>query len=367
MNEVVIFPFYAKVALILTAIVLVLTILFLGQHILIPIFMALLFGILLSPFVRFLNDRIKLPNVISSSIAVVLFTIIIAIIIIIVSIQIGNFSSEIKNIKTNIAIHYHTIQIWIKNSFNISYHDQNEYIQDVRSNSLSSENILSENTLTSVTDVLLNFLLVPLYTFLFLLYKNLCLQFLYKLVKKNRYEKLTDILLNIKLSVQSYLVGLIIEMVIVSSLTSIGFMIIGLQYAVLLGVITGILNLIPYVGILVAGLLSIIASLSGTAHVNIVAGVIIVNLIVQLIDNNVLVPLVVSSKVKINAIASIVGIIVGSSIAGVAGMFLAIPIIAILKVIFDRIDALTPFGLLLGDTLPKVSKYALIKKVKHSP
>jgi predicted PurR-regulated permease PerM len=139
-------------------------------------------------------------------------------------------------------------------------------------------------------------------------------------------------------------------------------MIIGLQYALLLGIITGLLNLVPYVGILIAGVLSIIASLSGTEHVNIVAGVIIVNLIVQLIDNNLLVPLVVSSKVKINAIASIIGIIIGGSIAGVAGMFLAIPIIAILKVIFDRVEALSPWGLMLGDTIPNTSKYSLLKK-----
>jgi predicted PurR-regulated permease PerM len=151
-------------------------------------------------------------------------------------------------------------------------------------------------------------------------------------------------------------------MAMVSTLTSIGFMIIGLEYAFLLGVITGILNLIPYVGILMAGLLSIVASLSHAAGINIILGVVVVNVIVQLIDNNLLVPLVVSSKVKINAIASIVGIIVGGSIAGVAGMFLAIPIMAILKVIFDRIDGLTPWGLILGDNITKPSKYSLIKK-----
>ena len=362
MNETIEFPFYTKAAIILMTVVLVMVILFIGQHIFIPIFLALLFAILLSPFVNFLNRRLSIPNVISSSIAVVTFTIIIAIVILIVSIQIGDFSGEIKNIKANIAIHYHNIQQWIQNSFNISYREQDKYMKDVRSNSLTTENILSGSTINSVADVLLNFLLVPLYTFLFLLYKNLCLQFLHAVVKKNGHETLNDILLNIKLSVQSYLVGLITEMAIVSTLTSIGFMIIGLEYAFLLGVITGILNLIPYVGILIAGLLSIVASLSGAAGINIILGVVVVNVIVQLIDNNLLVPLVVSSKVKINAIASIVGIIVGGSIAGVAGMFLAIPIMAILKVIFDRVDGLTPWGLILGDNITKPSKYSLIKK-----
>ena len=242
MNEIIKFPFYAKVVIILIGIVLIMSILFLGQHILIPIFMALLFAILLSPIVNFLNYRIRIPNIISSSIAVILFSIIIAFIILIVSIQISDFSGELENIKNNIAIHYHSIQIWVKNNFNISYSEQNKYLKDVRSNSLTAENILSENNLTSVTDVLLNIILVPLYTFLFLLYKNLCLHFLHSIVAKNSQKKLNDILVNIKLVVQSYLVGLIIEMVIVSILTTIGFMIIGLQYALLLGIITGLMN-----------------------------------------------------------------------------------------------------------------------------
>jgi predicted PurR-regulated permease PerM len=170
---------------------------------------------------------------------------------------------------------------------------------------------------------------------------------------KKRYI-LEDILIHVKSSVQRYLVGIIIEMIIVSTLTSIGFMIIGVQYAVLLGIITGLLNLIPYVGILSAGLLSIFATLGGESDLNIVLGVIVVNVIVQLIDNNLVVPLIVSSNVRINAMASIIGIIIGGSLLGIAGMFLAIPLIAILKVVFDRVDSLKPIGLLLGDVMPKV-------------
>ncbi len=138
-------------------------------------------------------------------------------------------------------------------------------------------------------------------------------------------------------------------------------MIIGVEYAFLLGVITGILNLIPYVGILIAGLLSMAASLTGSAELSIVVGVIVVNVIVQFVDNNFLVPMIVSSKVEINALVSIVGIIVGGAIAGVSGMFLAIPLIAIMKVIFDRIDELKPWGYLMGDDIPKTFEWRKVK------
>jgi predicted PurR-regulated permease PerM len=138
-------------------------------------------------------------------------------------------------------------------------------------------------------------------------------------------------------------------------------MIIGVKYAILLGVITGILNLIPYIGILFAGILSILASLTGSPDLSIISGVIIVNSIVQLIDNNILTPMIVSSKVEINAFVSIIGIIIGGAVAGISGMFLAIPILAILKVIFDRIESLAPWGYLMGDHLPKTYTWRNIK------
>jgi predicted PurR-regulated permease PerM len=172
---------------------------------------------------------------------------------------------------------------------------------------------------------------------------------------------LQTILYQVKISIQSYIIGLIIQMIAVSTLTTIGFMIIGVKYAIVLGIITGLLNLIPYIGILFAGLLSIIATLTGSPDLSLIVGVIIVIVIVQIIDNNLLVTLIVSSKVKINAFASIVGIIIGGAIAGFAGMFLAIPMIAILKVIFDRIEPLEPWGYLMGDDLPKTYTWHNIK------
>jgi hypothetical protein len=77
--------------------------------------------------------------------------------------------------------------------------------------------------------------------------------------------------------------------------------------------------------------------------------------VVQFLDNNILMPRIVGSKVKINALASIVGVIVGGSMAGVSGMFLSLPIIAVLKIIFDRSENFKQWGVLFGDEKPKFS------------
>ncbi len=71
-------------------------------------------------------------------------------------------------------------------------------------------------------------------------------------------------------------------------------------------------------------------------------------------------------KCRINALVSIVGVLVGGAIAGVSGMFLSIPVIAMMKVVFDRVEGLEAWGIFLGDQTPKEAKGSLfgLKKEK---
>jgi predicted PurR-regulated permease PerM len=353
-------PFYARLSMVLLSFCLIMLICYIGQHILIPVLLSFLFAVLLRPVVTFFNTRLKVPHVIAVATTVVLSLLIIIGIITFLSWEIGDIAQDWDKIKRNFSIHMFNIQGWIKNTFHISYREQNQYIQEARQESLNGK-ILVENTLISFTDLLVNLVLIPFYTFLILLYRNLFIMFLAKLAGESRYDKLQIVLQQVKIAVQSFLVGLIIEMVIVSALTSAGLMIVGIEYAVLLGVITGILNLIPYIGILVAAALTIFATLTSSTDVSIIAGVISVNIIVQIIDNNILVPMIVSSKVKINALVSIIAIVIGGALAGISGMFLAIPIVAIIKVVFDNISSLEPFGFVMGDDLPKTFEWNNIR------
>lgn len=204
------------------------------------------------------------------------------------------------------------------------------------------------NTISSFTDVMLNTILLPIYTILILLYHNLFVTFLHKVILKKYESTLVEVLTQVKTVVQSYIVGLLIEMGIVGVLTTAGLMILGVQYAVFLGVITAVLNLIPYIGIMLAASIAMLASSVNSTEVTEILGVVVLNTIVQFIDNNILVPKVVGNKVRINALASMVGVIIGAAMWGLPGMFLSIPIIAIMKVIMDHIEALKPWGLLLG-------------------
>ncbi|OKS85732.1 AI-2E family transporter [Mucilaginibacter polytrichastri] len=351
------FPFYAKFALILFTVIALIGICYVGQGILSPLLLALLFAILLRPVAAFLTHKLRIPRILSALITVVLFMLIFVTIFYFISVQLADMANDWDIIKSNVTKHYDNLQGYVKETFSISKGEQEKMVKKATSGSMDSGKQLMGTTLMSLTDSLMNLILIPIYMFLILIYRTHFIKFLTKLFEEKDHPKLEDILKTIKVSVQSYILGLLFELVIVSALTSVGLMIIGVKYAILLGVITGLLNLIPYIGIVIAGVLTIIASLTGQSDLNIIIGILIVNIVVQIIDNNVLVPLVVSSKVEINSLASIAGIILGGAVAGISGMFLAIPVMAILKVIFDRIKPLEPWGYLLGDDMPKTFKW----------
>lgn len=361
MSEIAKYPFFIRLAALLICLIGIFIILYFGQDIIFPILLSLLFAIILRPVVSFLIRRLHFPHFIAVIFAIVLFVLIFLGLFYFISLQVSDMAYDWEKIKSNFYYHIEHFQQIIRDNFHLSKLEQRKIIDNAAKNTLKSSNEIVGSTLNSFSDILLNLTLIPIYTFLFLLYQNHFINFLIKLYNPQNHKKLHEILYEIKSAVQSYVVGLIFEMVAVSILTTIGLYLIGVEYFILLGIITGILNLVPYIGILFAGALSILVSLSGSTDLSIVIGVIVVNLIVQLIDNNILVPLFVNSKVQINAFVSIVGIIVGNILGGITGMFLAIPTIAIIKVIFDRIDNLEPWGYLLGDDLPKTYEWHKIK------
>jgi predicted PurR-regulated permease PerM len=114
----------------------------------------------------------------------------------------------------------------------------------------------------------------------------------------------------------------------------------------LLGLLTGLLNLLPYIGIFISLLLSIMVTVATAGHVLLLIATLFG---IHLLDANLLLPLIVGAKVRLNALITILGVIVGGSIWGITGAFLAIPIIAITKIICERIDSLKPWSILLGD------------------
>jgi predicted PurR-regulated permease PerM len=194
--------------------------------------------------------------------------------------------------------------------------------------------------------------LLPVYTFLMIYYKTLMLNFLYDIFAEENAREVSTVLRQVKGAIQSYMYGLLIEGLIVAALNTLALMILGVQYAILLGILGAILNVLPFIGGVIAIALPVVVATITKDGFSTQIWIIISYIIIQFLDNHFLIPYIVSAKVRINALISIVAVLLGGAVWGFAGMFLSIPFIGVLKIIFDRIPEMKPWGRLLGDEVP---------------
>ncbi|GAB3991802.1 AI-2E family transporter [Spirosoma daeguense] len=345
-------PHYHQFSHSLLALAIITAGIYLGQDILVPLAMSGLIAVLLRPIEnRF--TRWGMHKVVAISIALLIAILIVSGVTILLSMQVSNFADDLPKIRQNLNDSFHKIQRWVRQEYNVSYRQQNQYLQKAQAQTLDT--LQSSDTLGVITGPLGTLTLVPIYVFLLLYYRTMLLHFIIVLFTEKHTERVREVLGEVKAVIQSYMVGLLIETTLVAILNSVGLLVLGVQYAILLGVMAAILNLIPYIGGLVATLLTVLVTFSNTPELSVILGVVGIFLLVQFIDNNVFVPLVVASKVRVNALVSIVGVLIGGALAGVSGMFLSIPAIAIMKVIFDRVESLRAWGILLGDQTPEES------------
>lgn len=205
--------------------------------------------------------------------------------------------------------------------------------------------------------------LIPVYVFMILFYQPLLHDFIFKLFSESKKEQVSKMVSQTKVVIQRYLVGLVFEFVIVAALNTVALLILGIEYAVLLGIIGALLNIIPYIGGVISVAIYMLFALITKSPAYMIY-VLIAYSIIQFVDNNYIIPKIVASKVRINALVSIIVVIAGNALWGIPGMFLSIPLIAIVKLIFDNIEHLKPWGFLLGDTMPPLLEIKpILKKI----
>lgn len=340
-------PFYLRATLVLLGLFLFFNALLILRDVLVPLCFAALIAILLNPLVNRLM-KWKVPKVIAIILALLLAVLLIGGIIAFISAQVAHFSElapELKEKSTELA---NTVQSWVRRTFNVPISKQNAMIAQAAENSKQYVG----QTLGTLFGIIGVVVLLPIYTFLFLYYKPLFLNFFYEVFEDKHEEKVADVLSETKGAIQGYIVGLLIETAIIAVLNSVALLILGVKYAVLIGVIGAVLNLIPYVGGLIAILLPVIMSfLTGDGGYTTPLLIVAAYSVIQFLDNNIIVPKIVSSKVDVNAFVTIIIVLLGGTIWGVSGMFLAVPFIAVCKIVFDRVPGLKPWGKLLGTDL----------------
>lgn len=354
------FPFYAKASLICLGLFAFIKMLSIGQQILVPLIFSTLAAILLSPVVNFLVRKNLKRGLAIALVLIVAFGIVI-LLTILLSNQIMRFGNALPDLVENFNGLINQFIAWVSYQFNISISDVHLWIDTQSTEMMDGASSDVGKTLISTGASLVFVILIPVYIFLLLFYQPLLLEFIHRLFSADKQKDVNDVISTTKKIIQSYLIGLMTEAFIVAVLYSIALLALGIQYAVLLAIIGALLNLIPYLGAIIAASLPMIVALATESPVYALL-VLAAYIFIQIIDNNFIIPKVVASKVRINALISIIVVIAGGALWGISGMFLSIPLTAIIKVIFDHIDGLKPWGYLLGNSSPVSPQVAKPKK-----
>lgn len=324
------------------------------QDFLIPLLFAIILSVLIYPVVQFFESRLCFNRIVSISIAILLFTIVIFSVFVLIGIQFEDIMSKSEQYNTQISQKIKPLLSQLEQFFGIKRQEI------VGGGNLEVKEIVKQNSnkifnfLTTSGSILSDFVLSPLYMFLFLLYRNFLTSFIYRATASISTKAETRVVLQQLYKVQqNYLLGLISVMGIVGILNSIGLLLLGIEYPFFFGFLCALLLLVPYIGIIIGSLLPALIALATKDSYWYAVGVIGIFGFIQLIEGNFITPKITGSKVSLNAFVSILSIVLFSMLWGIPGMILALPITASLKVIFDYSDRMKPMGFLLGEPKEK--------------
>jgi len=342
------FPLYARVAFMLLILVLVIYLLEVGKGIFVPLLFSLLIAFLLYPVCKKLEKKAGMGTYMAAFLAISGFVVLIAVLAYLTTIQILRFSQDIPLIQQKVTSWIDGAQDYIIREYQVNSNQQLEYLRQMTNSMTSYATNYLGALFIGVTEFVFWMVLVFIYTYFILTHRRLLLHFIMRLFRREFRMKVRSIVMETRQVTNYYLQGLFIEFVVVTVANSLGLYLLGVRYALLLGVITALLNIIPYLGIIIGCVITAFITLAhGTPALAFQA--IAVLFFLHVLDANILLPRVIGMKMKMNTLSTIIAVLVGSVLWGLSGMFLAIPLGAMLKIIFDHVESLEPWGMVMGE------------------
>jgi predicted PurR-regulated permease PerM len=355
------FPITIRRSIEIIGLAVICIIIYTGKQIIMPLLVALLISILLVPIHRFLQKK-RLPEILSIILSLLLLAIVLGGVCWFFSFHVGKVIEDFPKIKENVIGHLKTFSTWIGKKTHFSSQEQLKFINEKSDQWLGLTGSVLKGTSSSLTSVIIFVGLLPIYIFLILFYKDLLLRFIYSWFPENHHPKVKEIIYETESIIKSYLLGLLIQITYITILLGGLLWILGVKYAFLIGIIFALLNLIPYVGALIGNIIGALLTISSSQELWPVIKVIGTIALVQFLDNNILMPRIIGSRVKINSLAAIIGVLIGGALAGIPGMFISLPVIAVLKIIFDRTEIFKQWGILFGEDQSTDTKHHKKKK-----
>lgn len=345
-------PFWLKAPLILAGLCLLFVIMSYGKFILMPLAFSAFFAMLLSPIVK-LFERWKISRAFSILLTLLVVLIVFAGVLTLISAQFIQFAERVPEVTEKLKAVTENAIVFLEETVGISEEEQTEYLQQGINNLIDQSGNYVSSIVSATTNVFTLMTLLPIFLFFMLYYQEMYQTFFRKLfVAKGEDESNIDGLLDrIQNVTQNYLVGMLSVIGILAVLNTTGLLIIGLEHALFFGVFASLLAIIPYIGIIIGALPPLVFAFLLTDSLLTPVLVIAVFATVQFLEGNFITPKIVGSKVSINPFVAMVALIVGGNLWGISGMILFVPVIGILKVVFDQIPEMKPYGYLLGNSV----------------
>jgi predicted PurR-regulated permease PerM len=361
-------PFYTKVTIFLVGLIALLAIMYIAKSIIIPLVFAIVIAIVLHPVVNFLV-RIKINRILAILLTMLLTFLVIAAFCAVLFSQAGRFGESWPVLVQKFTSLLNQNIADAAEYFNKDPQKIHDWITKTQGQIINVSTAAIGQTIVLLGNGLVILFLIPFYIFMILFYQPLLMEFIRRLSGSNYESHVREIVSQIKTVIQRYLVGLVIEAALMAAMNTAALLILGIEYAFILGILAAVLNVIPYIGGIIAVAMPMMVALVTKPSPWYAIYVLAAYYIIQLIDNHYIVPYIVASKIKINALFSVIVVLAGNALWGIPGMFLSMPILAIIKLICDHIEPLKPWGFLLGDTMPpliKIKIKSILKKIKST-
>ena len=355
------FPGLSRINNLLLFIVLASVVLYLGREFFILIAFSGLFAMLMTPVCEWL-ERHGISKTISSLLSILILLLFISGVVFILSAQIRSLAHDLPAIIQKGQDLLANVKAWLNDQFNINLDQQSDNVLKNASQAVSKAGGILAGIVGKTFKFLGSLLLVLVFTFLFLINRVKYRDFLVSLQKPDKRSQMESTLTRVTQVAHKYLEGRLVAIIIIGILMLAGFIITGLRNAILLAAITALFAFIPYIGPLIGGLLPFfLAVVDGSLSQGL--GVIIVVLVVNGIDHYFIEPYIVGGSVNISSFFTFLVLIIGGVIWGVAGIILSVPILGILKVIFENVEGLKPYAQLIGDDENSTAHKSLITKL----
>ena len=324
-----------------------LALLYFGRTLFIPFLLGLLVAMIMHPICYWLERR----NISRSVAITICLSIVIGLfagLLYILLLEINAFSKDIPLILDRLNASMPQLQQWVHRKLFISNETQVSWMKNIVANGQGNVGASLMTTLNSTVSSSFILFMVPVFAALFLYHRGTFVAFLRQIVGSGQHEKLNKVLHETIHTYSNFIKGMVMVYVIVGALNSVGLLALGIRHAVLFGMVTAIMTIVPYVGIIISALLPISVALITKDSLLYPIGVIGVFSFVQYLEANVIFPKVVGTQLNVSTWGTLVAILAGGILWGVAGMILFIPLVAIFKIITDHVEHLEAIIILLN-------------------